>query len=337
HRGRDSGRERPPRLRAHAPDAGAAHPPGAGHVEHLHEPRAERAGRDGLSRGRGPRRAAARGGDLAARRALRVRTDHRARRFRAALPRRPVLQGVRGADPAARAGAGGPCAPARNPGRDTARPLRRPARGRRWSLDRRHGETEQSGDRSPGRSARRLIPRRTRKEIDMARIIWHGHSCFTLITDDGVRIMFDPWLDENPAADITTDDVEALDYILVSHGHFDHFADAIGLAKKTGATLVSSYEIVSYAESQGVRRGHGMSIGGGYRFPFGYVKMTPALHGPGVAGDEGPFAAMPGGWWLDMNGKRLYHAGDTALIMEMQLLAGKVDVALLPIGDNYTM
>ena len=171
----------------------------------------------------------------------------------------------------------------------------------------------------------------------MARIIWHGHSCFTLITDDGVRIMFDPWLDENPAADITTDDVEALDYILVSHGHFDHFADAIGLAKKTGATLVSSYEIVSYAESKGVRSGHGMSIGGGYRFPFGYVKMTPALHGPGVAGDEGPFAAMPGGWWLDMNGKRLYHAGDTALIMEMQLLAGKVDVALLPIGDNYTM
>lgn len=171
----------------------------------------------------------------------------------------------------------------------------------------------------------------------MARIIWHGHSCFTLITDDGVRIMFDPWLNENPVADITTDDVEALDYILVSHGHFDHFADAIGLARKTGAMLVSSYEIVSYAESQGVERGHGMSIGGGYRFDFGYAKMTPALHGPGVAGDDGGFAAMPGGWWLDMNGKRLYHAGDTALIMEMQLLEGKVDVALLPIGDNYTM
>ncbi|MFO7260359.1 MAG: metal-dependent hydrolase [bacterium] len=172
----------------------------------------------------------------------------------------------------------------------------------------------------------------------MARLTWHGHACFTLVTDDGTRIMFDPWLDQNPAADIRTDQVQALDYILVSHGHFDHFADAIPLARKTGATLVAIYELAAFAQSKGVEKTHGMSIGGGYRFPFGYAKLTPALHGPNVAGDdEGTFTCMPGGWWLDLGGKRLYHAGDTALITDMQLLKGRVDVALLPIGDNYTM
>ena len=172
----------------------------------------------------------------------------------------------------------------------------------------------------------------------MARLTWHGHACFTLVTDDDTRIMFDPWLDQNPAADIGTDQVQDLDYILVSHGHFDHFGDAIPLARKTGATLVAIYELAAFAQSKGVEKTHGMSIGGGYRFPFGYAKLTPALHGPNVAGDEeGVFTCMPGGWWLDLGGKRLYHAGDTALITDMQLLKGRVDVALLPIGDNYTM
>jgi len=172
----------------------------------------------------------------------------------------------------------------------------------------------------------------------MARLTWHGHACFTLVTDDGTRLMFDPWLDDNPVADIGTDEVQDLDYILVSHGHFDHFGDAIPLARKTGATLVAIYELAAFAQSKGVEKTHGMSIGGGYRFPFGYAKLTPALHGPNVAGDEdGVFTCMPGGWWLDLGGKRLYHAGDTALITDMQLLKGRVDVALLPIGDNYTM
>lgn len=172
----------------------------------------------------------------------------------------------------------------------------------------------------------------------MARLTWHGHACFTLVTDDDARLMFDPWLDDNPVADIGTDQVQDLDYILVSHGHFDHFGDAIPLARKTGATLVAIYELAAFAQSKGVEKTHGMSIGGGYRFPFGYAKLTPALHGPNVAGDEdGVFTCMPAGWWLDLGGKRLYHAGDTALITDMQLLRGRVDVALLPIGDNYTM
>ncbi len=173
----------------------------------------------------------------------------------------------------------------------------------------------------------------------MARLTWHGHSCFLLETDDGKRLIFDPWLTGNPAADISADQVGDLDFILVSHGHSDHFADAIPLAQRTGATVVASYEIANLVQEKGVENAHGLSIGGGHTFEFGYAKMTPALHGASVAGDdEGTHTSMPGGWWLELNGgKRVYHAGDTGLILDMKLLEGQVDVALLPIGDNYTM
>lgn len=173
----------------------------------------------------------------------------------------------------------------------------------------------------------------------MAKLTWHGHSCFSLETEEGTRVLFDPWLDENPKSDIRVEDVERLDYVLVSHGHWDHFADCVAVAKRTGATVVSTFELVSFCQKQGVENGHGMNIGGGYRFPFGRVKLTPALHTGSVAGDEeGAFTTEPSGFLVTLNsGTRLYHAGDTALISDMQLLRGEVDVALLPIGDNYTM
>lgn len=173
----------------------------------------------------------------------------------------------------------------------------------------------------------------------MARLTWHGHSCYTLETADGTRIMFDPWLDGNPAADIKAEDVEKLDFILVSHGHSDHFADCVKLAKKTGATVVSTFELVAFCQKQGVEKGHGMNIGGGHAFPFGRVKLTPALHTGSIDGDDdGAFTTDCAGFLVTLaDGRRLYHAGDTALITDMQLLRGQVDVALLPIGDNYTM
>jgi L-ascorbate metabolism protein UlaG (beta-lactamase superfamily) len=173
----------------------------------------------------------------------------------------------------------------------------------------------------------------------MATLTWHGHSCFTLETDEGTRIIIDPWLDENPKSDIKVKDVGKLDYILVSHGHFDHFADCVKLAKQTGATVVSTFELVSFCQSQGARNGHGMNIGGAHLFDFGRVKLTPALHTGSVDGDkDGTFTTDPSGFLISLNtGQRIYHAGDTALIMDMQLLRGSVDVALLPIGDNFTM
>lgn len=173
----------------------------------------------------------------------------------------------------------------------------------------------------------------------MATLTWHGHSTFLLETDGGQRILIDPWLDENPASDITSDEIGALDYILVSHGHFDHFADCIKLAKKTGATVISTFELVSFCQSKGVEKGHGMNIGGAYVFDFGRVKLTPALHTGTIAGDEdGTHTTDCSGFLISLNeGQRIYHAGDTALIMDMQLLNGSVDVAILPIGDNFTM
>jgi L-ascorbate metabolism protein UlaG (beta-lactamase superfamily) len=172
----------------------------------------------------------------------------------------------------------------------------------------------------------------------MARLTWHGHATFTLETDGGRRILFDPFLNDNPKSDIRVEDVAELDFVLCSHGHFDHFADAIDVCRRTGATLVGTFELVAFAQSRGVEHVHGMNVGGGHHFDFGYLKLTPAVHSGTVDGDdEGRYTTLAHGFLIDMDGKRLYHAGDTALIMEMQLLKGQVDVALLPIGDNFTM
>jgi L-ascorbate metabolism protein UlaG (beta-lactamase superfamily) len=173
----------------------------------------------------------------------------------------------------------------------------------------------------------------------MASLTWHGHSCFTLVANDGTRILIDPWLDENPAADVKASQVGKVDYILVSHGHWDHFADCVAIAKATGATVVSTYELVAFCQKQGVENGHGMNIGGSFLFPFGRVKLTPAVHTGTIAGDdEGAFTTDCAGFLISLDGgPTVYHAGDTALIMDMQLLQGRVDLALLPIGDNFTM
>ncbi len=172
----------------------------------------------------------------------------------------------------------------------------------------------------------------------MAKLTYHGHATCSIETDDGTKIVIDPFFGDNPVCDITVDDVEA-DFILVTHGHGDHIGDLIPLAQRTGALVIATYEIVSWLATVGIENAHPLHIGGGNTFPFGYVKMTPALHGGKVEAEGGEaFTTVPGGFLINFNdGKRFHHAGDTALLMEMQLLAGKVDIALLPIGDNFTM
>ena len=172
----------------------------------------------------------------------------------------------------------------------------------------------------------------------MATLAFHGHSTFTLETEDGVRFVVDPFFEDSPVSEIERADAGPLDFVFCTHGHADHFADALPLAQETGATLVSTFEIVGFAQEQGLENVHPMHIGGGWEFPFGRVKMTPALHGGQVHGDEtGRFTTVPGGFLFHVDGKRIYHAGDTALTTDMRLLRGQVDVALLPIGDNFTM
>ncbi len=173
----------------------------------------------------------------------------------------------------------------------------------------------------------------------MARLTFHGHACFDIETGDGTKIWIDPFLSGNPLADIGPDAVERADYILFTHGHGDHIGDGFEIAQRTGAMVISTFEIVSFAqEVKGIQNAHPLHIGGGHDFPFGRVKMTAALHGGAVEGDEsGCYTTLPGGFLITVEGKTVYHAGDTALLFDMQLLKGRVDVACLPIGDNFTM
>ena len=171
----------------------------------------------------------------------------------------------------------------------------------------------------------------------MAKLTFIGHATFALEADDGTKLVIDPFLADSPVTDVTVDDLEA-DFILLTHGHYDHVADAIPLARKTGATIIASFEIATYMEGQGLPVSP-QHIGGGVTYPFGRVKMTAALHGGQLALPGGEaFTTLPAGFLIDLNGgQRFHHAGDTALLTDMQLLKGKVDVAVLPIGDRFTM
>ncbi len=170
----------------------------------------------------------------------------------------------------------------------------------------------------------------------MLTLRYYGHDCWEI--DDGAhRVLIDPFLSGNPLAGAKPDSFMKLDAVLVTHGHGDHLGDTAMIARRTGALVVSNAEIVSYFEKQGCR-GHPLHIGGGWQFPFGHVKLTIAHHGS--TGPNGEALGNPVGILLTMGGKKIYHAGDTGLFLDMQLIGdawGPLDVALLPIGDNYTM
>lgn len=166
---------------------------------------------------------------------------------------------------------------------------------------------------------------------------FHGHATFTVQTDAGT-IVIDPFFSpNNPLAPETVDAIDA-DFILISHGHGDHIADAVPLAKRTGALIISNFEIVNWMAAQGAENGHGMNPGGAYTFPFGRVKCTIAHHSSALP--DGSNGGNPMGFLINFNdGPDVYFAGDTALTYDMRLIgeAGGVDLALLPIGDNFTM
>jgi len=166
-------------------------------------------------------------------------------------------------------------------------------------------------------------------------ITWYGHATIGLNTD-GYKLVIDPYFSGNPVAPIKPEQVEA-DYILITHGHGDHVGDCLSIAKRTNAEVISNAEIVKWVSMQGVKKTHGQHLGGGFRYPFGYLKLTVAMHGSALP--DGSYGGNPAGFLLTTNDqKKIYIAGDTGLFGDMALIGEEgIDLAILPIGDNYTM
>jgi L-ascorbate metabolism protein UlaG (beta-lactamase superfamily) len=167
-----------------------------------------------------------------------------------------------------------------------------------------------------------------------AKITWYGHAALGIETG-GYNLLVDPYLSDNPAAEVDPGDLEP-DFILLSHGHFDHIGDTVEIAKRTGATVITNFEIANWLENKGVQV-HAQHIGGGFQYPFGYLKLTQALHGSGLP--DGSYGGNPAGFLLTTNdGEKLYLACDTGLFGDMRLIGEEgIEVATIPVGDNFTM
>jgi L-ascorbate metabolism protein UlaG (beta-lactamase superfamily) len=165
-------------------------------------------------------------------------------------------------------------------------------------------------------------------------VTWFGHAA-TQIKTDQITLLIDPFFTGNAKAAVAADELSP-DVIAVTHGHGDHVGDTVAIAKRTGALCVSNHEIVTYLQKQGVENTHALHIGGGFNFPWGRIKLTIAHHGSMLP--DGSNGGNPAGLLLSMEGKTIYHAGDTGLFYDMKLIGdSRVDLALLPIGDNFTM
>jgi L-ascorbate metabolism protein UlaG (beta-lactamase superfamily) len=167
------------------------------------------------------------------------------------------------------------------------------------------------------------------------KIIWYGHATIGLEIA-GMQLLIDPYFTGNPAVTVKPEDVPA-DYILVTHGHGDHIRDAAAIAMRTGAMVITTPELSTWLKQKGVTRFHEQHIGGGFNYPFGYVKLTLALHGSNLP--DGTNGGNPVGFLITtVDGKKIYLAGDTGLFGDMRLIGEEgLDLAMLPIGDNYTM
>jgi len=167
------------------------------------------------------------------------------------------------------------------------------------------------------------------------RLRYLGHSAFQIVSDGGHSILIDPYLDGNPSAPVKAQDIHA-EYIVLTHAHGDHLGDSFKIADKEKTLFICVSELARYVGSRGYRA-HAMHIGGGADFPFGRVKLTIAHHGSQTP--DGQYAGPAAGAVLSVDGKNVYHCGDTGIFLDMKLIGelDPVDVMLVPIGDNFTM
>lgn len=168
----------------------------------------------------------------------------------------------------------------------------------------------------------------------MTKLTWYGHGSFGIETGK-YKLVVDPFFTDNPSSSVKVEDVQA-DFILVSHGHGDHVGDVEVLAKRTKALIIANNEIAVYFANKGFNT-HGQQIGGGFQHPFGYLKLTQAFHGSELP--DGSNGGNPAGFLLNTaEGQKIYLACDTGLFGDMELIGDEgVELAVLPIGDNYTM
>jgi L-ascorbate metabolism protein UlaG (beta-lactamase superfamily) len=161
-----------------------------------------------------------------------------------------------------------------------------------------------------------------------------GHSCFMVAHGDSA-VIIDPFLTDNPQAAAKAEDIK-VDAVLLSHAHGDHIGDAVTIAKANKALVIAPFELANYCAAKGCEV-HAMHIGGGHTFPFGHLKLTIAHHGSALP--DGSYGGNPCGFLLTMADKVFYHSGDTGLFYDMKLIGEMrpIDLAVLPIGDNFTM
>ena len=167
-------------------------------------------------------------------------------------------------------------------------------------------------------------------------ITWFGHNAWSIETA-GHTLLVDPFLNDSPTAPVKADAVKA-DFILLSHGHGDHLGDTVAIAKRTSAKVLTNFEVGEWLKKKGLADEQviGMNPGGGVRQPFGHVKFTIAHHSSSMP--DGSYGGVPGGFLLKLDDARVYFACDTALFLDMKLIgAGGLDLAVLPIGDLYTL
>jgi len=168
------------------------------------------------------------------------------------------------------------------------------------------------------------------------KFIYYGHACFAVVAG-GKTLLFDPFITPNPLAQKIDAGKIAADFILVSHGHGDHVADLVEIAKRTGATVIAPFEVGDWFEKKGVKNVQAMNHGGAARTSFGRVKLTAAVHSSSMP--DGSYGGNPCGFVIESSDGNFYYSGDTALTLDMKLIGEqtKLRFAALPIGDYYTM